>query len=85
MLKCYTNYENILKKSLQDFNIMGCIIYMLLMNLTTDNNNKKNAIKDSYAMTQSIMRSCTVNCREKNSITPIIVYLNNPFQDSTNA
>jgi hypothetical protein len=37
------------------------------------------------AMTQSIMRLCTVSCREKNAIIPIIVYLNNVFQDSTNA
>jgi hypothetical protein len=37
------------------------------------------------ARTQSIMRLCTVSCREKNAIISIIVYLINPFQDSRNA
>jgi hypothetical protein len=44
----------------------------------------KKKMPSRIAMTQSIMRLCTVRCREKNAIIPI-VYLNNPFQDSTNA
>jgi hypothetical protein len=38
------------------------------------------------AVTQSIMRLCTVSGREKNAIKPIMVYLNtrNSLQDSTN-
>jgi hypothetical protein len=39
----------------------------------------------SKKMTQSIMRLCTVSCSEKNAMIPTTVYLNNPFQDSTNA
>jgi hypothetical protein len=48
---------------------------------------KKKAIKDSCdTVAQSITHMWTVSCNEKNAIIePIIVYLNNPFQDSTNA
>jgi hypothetical protein len=44
----------------------------------------KNAIKGSY---DTVNNNALVHCKlqEKNAIIPIIVYLNNPFQDSTNA
>jgi hypothetical protein len=45
---------------------------------------KKNAIKDSYDTVHNALVHSKL--QRKNAIIPIIVYLNNPFQDySTNA
>jgi hypothetical protein len=44
---------------------------------------KKNAIKDSYDTVHNALVHSKL--QGKNAIIPIIVYLNNPFQDSINA
>jgi hypothetical protein len=42
---------------------------------------KKNVIKDSYDAVHNALMHCKL--QEKNATITIIVYLNNPFQDST--